>query len=185
MRTEQWEECSPDSQRAVDVMATKLRQMKATVELVALPSSLVGLADEHRVVMAYEASRSLAFEHVDHRSSLSEALCLLLDEGRAVDPLAYDALRDRIAAAKRRIADCFTEYDAILTPVVVGEAPPGLASTGDPRFGRLWTMLGLPSMAVPATVGETGLPVGVQLIGAPGADGALLALTSWLTAHDR
>ena len=185
MRTEQWEHCSVDSQRAIDEMAASLRQRGATVERVELPVSMVGLADEHRVVMAYEAARALAFEHLEHRSELSEDLSTLLDEGRAIDPMAYDAVRRRIDAAARGAGDVFTAYDAILTPVVVGEAPPGLASTGDPRFGRLWTMLGLPTVAVPTTVGATGLPVGVQLVGAPWADGALLAMTSWLAAPDR
>jgi len=185
VRTEQWQFCDTDSERAVEEMAVRLRSSGATVGPVDLPGGLHGLADAHRVVMAYEAARSLAFEHRSHRADLSAVLCDLLDEGSDVDPLHYDSVIRRIQVGKRQIAEAFAGWDAFLTPAVTGEAPPGLASTGDPRFGRLWTMLGVPSVAVPSSSGSTGLPVGVQLVGPSGADGRLLAITKWLGRGDR
>ena len=64
----------------------------------------------------------------------------------------------------------FGDANVLVTPAVVGEAPEGLDSTGDPRFCRLWTLLGLPTVVVPGQVGATGLPIGVQLVGRPNAD---------------
>ncbi len=49
-----------------------------------------------------------------------------------------------------------------------------LASTGDPRFNRLWTLMGVPCVNVP--VPGDGLPVGVQVIGRFGGDGQALAV---------
>jgi Asp-tRNA(Asn)/Glu-tRNA(Gln) amidotransferase A subunit family amidase len=180
VRTEQWEECSADSARAVEEVADRFRRAGAPVDLVEIPAELVGLADDHRTVMAYEAARSLAYEHAVYRAQLSDNLCQLLDEGRSVPPVAYDTVRARTVLARTAVAGVFRRHDVILTPVAVGEAPAGLSYTGDPRFGRLWTMLGLPAVAVPGPVGGTGLPVGVQLIGGQGADGGLLAVTAWL-----
>jgi len=180
IKTDQWGACGPDATRAVVAMASDLRRRQAEVELVELPAELIGLADEHRVIMAYEAARSLAFEHRNHRNRLSHVLCGLLDEGRTTDPTTYDAVRRRITDARLRLATTFTRFDAILTPAATGEAPLGLQSTGDPRCGRIWTMLGLPSVSIPHSTGATGLPVGVQLVGAEGADGQLLSLASWL-----
>jgi Asp-tRNA(Asn)/Glu-tRNA(Gln) amidotransferase A subunit family amidase len=182
VETEQWDACGPDSQRAVWDLARELSDRHAVVEVVGLPAELSGLADQHRVVMAYEAARALAFEHRHHRSRLSAVLCEFLDEGRATDPEAYDLVRHRIGTARQRATGLFADCDVILTPAVVGEAPLGLGSTGDPRFGRMWTMLGLPSVSVPRSLGATGLPVGVQLVGADGADGRLLAVTAWLAS---
>ena len=50
------------------------------------------------------------------------------------------------------------------------EAPPGLASTGDSSFNRLWTLLGVPCVSVPGAVGDHGAPVGLQLVAPHGAD---------------
>ena len=46
-----------------------------------------------------------------------------------------------------------------------GAAPPGFASTGDPMFNRLWTLLGPPCINVPGLADQHGLPLGVQIVG--------------------
>jgi Asp-tRNA(Asn)/Glu-tRNA(Gln) amidotransferase A subunit family amidase len=49
-----------------------------------------------------------------------------------------------------------------------------LSSTGDPRFNRLWTLMGNPCVNVPAFIAESGLPVGVQVIAGYGDDAKAL-----------
>ncbi len=179
--TDRWEACSSDTRQAVESTVDRARSLGATVLPVTGPAELSALAEDHALVMGYEAARSLSFEHTTHRDSLSAQLCALLDQGRTVDPLAYDAARERAAEARATLRSTFAQCDVLLTPAVYGEAPLGLASTGDPWFGRTWTLLGLPTMCMPTLQGATGLPVGVQLVGSPGGDRQLLALTSWLS----
>ena len=66
--------------------------------------------------------------------------------------------------------------DALLTPSAPGEAPRGLESTGDPAFCRVWTLLHVPCVNVPAAMGPRGLPVGVQLVGRPYEEELLLEI---------
>jgi Asp-tRNA(Asn)/Glu-tRNA(Gln) amidotransferase A subunit family amidase len=54
-----------------------------------------------------------------------------------------------------------------------------LASTGDPAFNRIWTLLHLPCLSLPVGRGPAGLPVGVQLVGPLRGDGALVAAARW------
>jgi Asp-tRNA(Asn)/Glu-tRNA(Gln) amidotransferase A subunit family amidase len=63
----------------------------------------------------------------------------------------------------------------LLTLPAPGAAPKGLASTGDARFNRLWTLMGVPCVNVPAHVADGGLPVGVQVVARFGADAHVLA----------
>ena len=61
-------------------------------------------------------------------------------------------------------------------PVIIAAAPKGLASTGDTRFNKLWTLMGTPCVNIPAFVADGGLPVGVQVVARFGDDaGALRA----------
>ena len=90
---------------------------------------------------------------------------------RAVDYLAAQAEAGRYAAG---LGDIFDTYDAIITPAAPGVAPKGLAATGDPSFCTLWTLTGLPALSLPLLADESGLPLGVQLVGAPGQDARLL-----------
>jgi Asp-tRNA(Asn)/Glu-tRNA(Gln) amidotransferase A subunit family amidase len=181
LRTDQWGACAPDSRRAVLAAGEAAQAAGAAVTDLGEPGFLGGLADEHYVIMAYEAARALAWEHSrPGPGSLSAGLRRLLDAGSAVDPAAYDATLARRAAALARADELFADCDAILTPAATGEAPEGLASTGDPRCARLWSLLGLPSVNLPGAVGDTGLPIGVQLVGPRGRDADVLAVTRWL-----
>jgi aspartyl-tRNA(Asn)/glutamyl-tRNA(Gln) amidotransferase subunit A len=85
-------------------------------------------------------------------------------------------------------ADAWLErHGAALCPVAPDVAPPSRGAFGPVdgeaiRPGGKLTLctyanaLGLPAVSVPVMVGEAGLPVGVQLIGARGHERALLAL---------
>ena len=64
-----------------------------------------------------------------------------------------------------------------------GEAPAGIAATGDPLFCRDWTLLGLPCIHLPFSRGHLGLPMGLQLVGRRGQDHQLLACAQWV--HER
>ena len=75
--------------------------------------------------------------------------------------------------------------DVLLTPSAPGEAPEGLASTGDPVFNRVVTLFGFPCIGLPAGTGPAGLPLGIQLVGAPRADGPLLGVAAWVAARLR
>ena len=77
------------------------------------------------------------------------------------------------------LRDVFSDYDALLVPSAPGEAPVTLNSTGEATFNAIWTALHVPAITLPAGKGPTGLPVGVQLVGAYGADYALLACAAW------
>ncbi len=181
LRTEQWDDCSEDSRRAVVAVAGIARALGAEVIDIEMPQPMIGLAGKQQTVMGYEGARSLAWEHRVRRDKLSSELLEALDSGRATDPADVDAVHAQKSAALAAVGEVFGRCAGLLTPAVNGEAPRGLASTGDPRFCRLWSLLGLPAVSVPAATGSTGLPVGVQLVGPAGEDARLLAVTTWLT----
>jgi Asp-tRNA(Asn)/Glu-tRNA(Gln) amidotransferase A subunit family amidase len=60
-------------------------------------------------------------------------------------------------------------HDVILTPSAPGAAPESLASTGNPMFNRLWTLMGTPCVNVPG-LSDNGLPLGIQIVGRFGRD---------------
>ena len=115
---------------------------------------------------------------LDDKQSVTRAL---LASGAAIDD---DTLRHAVDHADRcraLLPEVFADHDVLLTPSAVGEAPVGLAATGDPLFGRMWTLLGTPAVAVPGLLGPAGLPLGVQVVAAPDADAT--ALPAWLDEH--
>ena len=51
--------------------------------------------------------------------------------------------------------------------------------TGDAVFQAPWTSAGLPTVAIPTGLGQSGLPLSVQLAGLPFQEGNLLAAARW------
>jgi len=169
VRTPVWDKAEPETKAAFEELTAALGPAVAPVEL---PAALAEAWEVHRTIMATEMAHYLA--PIVARGEPSEVMRRLLAHGgsvRAVDYLAALAKAPRFAAS---LAEIFDAYDAILTPAAPGVAPKGLAATGDPAFCTLWTLSGLPALSLPLLAGESGLPLGVQLVGAAGHDARLL-----------
>ena len=109
----------------------------------------------------------------EHAQLLSDSTRALVERGLGQPHSQYDTAQEFAAACRSRVPSLFADVDALMTLAVKGEAPP-VASTGDPVFCRPWTLLHVPTISLPLLTGPSGMPVGVQLVGAPGEDDALL-----------
>ena len=98
--------------------------------------------------------------------------------GLAIGAKAVSRALSRVEEQRTRLGQIFEDYDALLTLAAPGEAPYGLSSTGDAVFSVIWTLMGVPAITLPMLVGEDGLPIGIQLIGARGEDAKLLAIAA-------
>lgn len=150
-------------------------------------SDFARLAEAQKTVQLFETARALGPEADYRRELISQRLADLIAEGRAVAPrdfLAALALGRQAAAAIDRL---FGDAEVALVPAAAGEAPRGLASTGDPLFNRAWHLLGCPqiSLPLPHAAGPEGLPLAVQLVARPGADARLLSAAAWVEAELR
>ena len=131
-------------------------------------------------VMQHEAARSLAWEHANRSAQLSDRMRALLDTGAAIDGGAHRRNIEATRIARRRAETLFEHHDVLLAPSAAGEAGLWEEGTGDPLFGRAWTLLGLPCLHLPLGVGATGLPIGLQVVGAMGDDARVLRAGAWL-----
>jgi Asp-tRNA(Asn)/Glu-tRNA(Gln) amidotransferase A subunit family amidase len=178
-RTSRWKDADAATQAALESAASRLAAAGADVREAALPAAAEALFDAQGLIMNYEAARALAWEQAQHREEISATLRKRLDDGWAVSREQYDGAMRTAHDARRQFADLMRGYDLLLTPSARGEAPKGLASTGDSVFNRVWTMLGVPCITLPCGSGPQGLPLGVQLVSAIGQDTALLAHAYW------
>lgn len=147
-------------------------------EHLAIPGALAGLCEAQKTVMAWEAARSLAHEKQHARAQLSPQILTLIETGERMDAATYEAAQELAATGRRQVAALMEGLDALIVPAAPGEAPAGLAATGDPVFSRVWTLLGLPCVNVPGLLGPGGLPVGLQLVGHPQQERHLLAIAA-------
>jgi Asp-tRNA(Asn)/Glu-tRNA(Gln) amidotransferase A subunit family amidase len=159
------------------------RQAEAAgAAVVDIPSStgFETLADLQTVVMAGDSGRALAWEYDHHPERLIRFYRDNIATGRAISDAALLAAKSKADQGRATQAALFESVDAILTLPAPGEAPSGLAFTGDPLFNRVWTLLGWPCVTVPCAHGPNGLPLGIQIVGQAAADARTLAAAAWL-----
>jgi Asp-tRNA(Asn)/Glu-tRNA(Gln) amidotransferase A subunit family amidase len=172
-----WAEADPETQKAFTTFADSLGGAASEVEL---SPSFDRVIELHRVVMEVEMAHNLHRDYEKARDQLSDKLCQLIERGREHKAVAYTAAVAGVRSLNAIIDELFNEYDAILTPAAPGPAP-GPESTGNPIFCTTWTYLGLPAISLPLLRSETGLPIGVQLVGRRGLDARLLRTARWLS----
>jgi amidase len=181
-RTPAWDHADTDTQALLERTASRLAAAGAMVRDVALTPA--DILDHHRRIFEFEAARNYAYEYEMHGDKLSAALRDgLLTPGRALPLSAYIEAIETAEAFRRNLDDLFSEFDALLAPSAIGEAPEGLASTGDARFNAIWTLAWTPCVTLPAGTGRKGLPLGIQLVGPRFRDETLLDAAAWVEAR--
>ena len=174
-RTPMWDEADASTEAALDHARAALERAGARVDDIAVPAAHRGLTEAQETIMGFELVRGLAYERLQHSAELSPRLAQQLDAGMTVGADAYDAAVAQTVAARDGLDAFFGPCDAVLAPAAPGEAPRGLGYTGNPVFNRMWTLLGVPCVTLPAVRGDGGLPTGIQLVGRRGADARLMA----------
>jgi Asp-tRNA(Asn)/Glu-tRNA(Gln) amidotransferase A subunit family amidase len=182
-RTYEWNRAQPETVAMFEGAAERLRAAGASVRDVTLPPPFAGLAAAQTAIMVFEVAKSLSHENLVHRKDLSADMTRMIDAGLAVSPQQYDAGRSLTRTCRAMLPEIFNTFDVLVAPSAVGEAPAGIAATGDPLFNRIWTLLHVPVVHVPVAHGPQGLPVGVSVVGAVGADRAMLRAAEWIHAR--
>jgi aspartyl-tRNA(Asn)/glutamyl-tRNA(Gln) amidotransferase subunit A len=157
-----------------------LRELGAIVEEVVVPFDFEALARANGTLIAAEA-------YAFHRAYIEDP-ALPIDPwvrsrmigGKAISAADYiDAL-----GARRRAAQAFADWmrgrDALLTPTLPITATPleevDEATTPLALFTRPVNYLGACALSLPAGFSPQGLPIGMQLVGAPFRDATILRI---------
>ena len=181
VRTSDWDAADDAMQERFQADVDELASEGGPIEWPALPDGLDEAPEVIRTVMAYESARTIGPLAASRPQDVSAKARDFLAWGGEITTDEYErAIRERL-----RLIAAFNEwatpYDAILTPPTVGEAPT-IETTGDPRFCSRWTFVGAPALVIPTGVGPSGLPLGLQLVGARGSDRRLLVAAAWAAA---
>jgi aspartyl-tRNA(Asn)/glutamyl-tRNA(Gln) amidotransferase subunit A len=143
--------------------------------------------DEDRTVHIYEAYQYHEQFLEEYRDQYDPQTLARILQGKDVSEEQYHAARCNLDSLRRRSAEIFRNVDVLITPTVP-ISPPTIADlqSGLPelrkrelimlRNTRPFNVLGLPSITLPCGFTADGLPVGMQISAAPGAERKVLAI---------
>jgi Asp-tRNA(Asn)/Glu-tRNA(Gln) amidotransferase A subunit family amidase len=178
-RTPRWSRVQPAMQLGIEHAAQCFASAGAQIVELDAGAQFEELFEAHACIMRYEIARGMVWETQVHRTRYSDVYREKVDAGLATTRTQWrDALTVR-ARWQTWMSQNMQAFDLLLTAPAADEAPLGLTSTGDSSFNGIWTALGVPCLNLPNTRGPYGLPLGVQLVAACGADELLLQGALW------
>jgi amidase len=185
--------------RAVTDAAELLRSLGHEVEEVDPPWPVEGLSDVFGVVFAIHIAMSIAASGVvagreptaEDMEPMSWAIFSMVKSLNAVQGAG---LAVQLQGYARQLVSFLAPYDALLIPSLAERPLPlGLLDTAAENpmgtftrsglftpFTALFNADGQPAISLPLFQGEDGLPLGVQIVGRPAGEAALLALATQL-----
>ena len=169
---------TPDATEGLEAV---IEALGPRVERFPTAPQLAELVQVHKTIYDYEIARQMAPLVAEHEARISSEMRESVVRGLAISDAQHED-----ALAVKNTADAFftshfNDFDAIMAPSASGEALPlSAGNTGDAVYCTIWTLAGLPCVTLPLLVGATGLPVGVQLIGAAEEDDRLMRTAAWV-----
>lgn len=170
-------EADPDALRALERARDVLKAAGVQIVDIDLPAKdFLALGQSNRLIMAYDAARSYETVYRNKAADLGASTVTLIETGLLITDEQFKKELLHVEKCKALFAKAMVGVDAVLTLGAPGQAPLKSTGTGLSTFNRAWTTLGVPCITLPFGRGDAGLPLGVQFVGALGADSKLLAL---------
>lgn len=170
---------TPEVGKHLEEVTRGLEAAGARLAEVTLPAAFASIYDVGALVLRAEAAAAHASLFPAHAAEYPPRIKELIELGHAVSAPQYLAAQATRGRVREEVAALAARCDAFLLPTIGAPAPRGLGSTGDPSFCAPWSFLGMPAVTLPTGVDGDGLPLAVQLVGAPWSEARLLAAAAW------
>ena len=177
-----YEHAHMEVQRHTDGVVDRLRRAGAAVQEVRLPDSFHTHEAARSVVFSVEASAFHQGMFTNDPEAYGPLLRRVIETGALIPGVHYVQAQRVRRRFRADIEALLADVDVLLTPATISSAPRDRTTTGDPLFQGSWTSCGLPTIAIPSGVDDSGMPLGVQLVGAPFAEARLLRAARWCEA---
>jgi aspartyl-tRNA(Asn)/glutamyl-tRNA(Gln) amidotransferase subunit A len=187
----------PEIANAVDVAIEKIRKLAASIREVQLPPSDVPLDQLYAKVRSPEAyayhSQWITESPDKYQPATRQRI---IQDAAAVSAADYAQARRQLDLLRKQVKKIFTIVDLLITPTM--PTPPVTIAEGtNPtavsiRNTSPFDVLGLPTISVPCGFTSSGLPIGLQITGAPFAESTVLSMahayeraTDWHNMHPK
>jgi aspartyl-tRNA(Asn)/glutamyl-tRNA(Gln) amidotransferase subunit A len=166
--------------KAVEAAIEVLRRLTASVGETVLSSGSVPFGELYSTLRGVEAYTYHSQWIAGSPEKYQEATRQQIQKSANVKAATYMQARRQLDLLRREVNKVFASVDLLITPTM--PAPPvAIAQAADPtavsiRNTSPFDVLGLPAISVPCGFTTSGLPIGLQIVGAPFAESTVMAL---------
>ncbi|HLW53080.1 MAG TPA: amidase [Candidatus Angelobacter sp.] len=176
-----WIDLDPEVEKATRAALASLKQISAGTQDINLST-----ADDNTVFLCESFTYHQKYLPA-HEGEYDPETLRRIRSGSGVTAAQYVEGHRNLLRQRREILELFENIDLIITPATPRLAPTFAELEAAPdqirrkellllRNTRPFNTLGLPAISIPCGFSKSGMPIGLQIAGAPGAEGKVLAL---------
>jgi aspartyl-tRNA(Asn)/glutamyl-tRNA(Gln) amidotransferase subunit A len=185
-----------DIAKALDTAIETLRKLTSTVGEITLPTASLPVDEIYAEVRGVEAYTYHSNWIADSPEKYQVVTRQRIQNSADVKSASYVQARRQLDLLRREIKKEFAKVDLLITPTLPNP-PVTIAQGADPAAVSIrntlpFDVMGLPTISVPCGFTSSGLPIGLQISGAPFAESTVLVLahayeqaTEWHTKHPK
>lgn len=170
-------QASVEAQEQFETHLAKLTEAGYDIRRVQPFDDIEAINERHQRLVAAEMALSQSELYPQFGDQYAPETVELIQEGKNVSIEELSAARRGRTLLRERIHTLLNEQSisVLVSPSAVGAAPEGIDSTGNPIMNLPWSHAGVPTVTLPASQTEAGLPIGLQCAGRYGRDEWLLS----------
>ncbi len=170
----------PELRAHIDDLVRRLKAAGATIVETRLPPETVEVEAIGAPILQAEAAAYHRATYAAHARDYPPRIAELVRAGLSQSADEVAGARRRLDAFRASAVAALAGVDALFGPVAPGAAPRRELGTGDPALCAAWSYAGIPAISLPTGVDGAGLPLAVQLVGAPARFDRLLGAAAWV-----
>lgn len=168
-----------ETRQHTGAIVERLAETGAEVEELPLPPSMDTAIEDQQIIMAVEGSTFHEPMYRRQAMDYQPGIRAMIQRGLDTDAITYSRAMERrqqFITDMRKLAE---RVDILLTPSTPTPPLPDLTNTGNTMYQGPWTSCGLPAITLPSGLSASGVPLGIQLVGAYMEEAGLLAAARW------
>ena len=168
-----------ETRQHTNAAVERLAESGAEVEELPLPPSMDTAIEDQQIIMAVEGS---SFHEPMYRRQAMDyqpGIRAMIQRGLDTDAVTYSRAMERRRQFITDMRKLAGRVDILLTPSTPTPPLPDLTNTGNTMYQGPWTSCGLPAITLPSGLSASGVPLGLQLVGAYMGEAGLLAAARW------
>lgn len=140
MRTPVWPRAGSGTVMAMATAEKLLKDQGADVRAIEFPEDLQELPQWHSIVLRGDGRPAFLSEYQTNKGKLARFIKDSVENSEKISRREHTRAFDNLAAARPRVDEILSKFDAVIVPSVVDEAPVGIENTGIAAFNGLWTV---------------------------------------------
>jgi Asp-tRNA(Asn)/Glu-tRNA(Gln) amidotransferase A subunit family amidase len=173
---------SSSAMSAYTKLTDSLSEALSFLDVVTPPVGFTDVLNMHRVIMGVEAAAYHSARLRRHPDDYPPKIRGLIEDGWRSTAIAYHSAQRLQFELADQCNKALNSHRFFVTPATI-DVPPDMTTTGDPAFNSPWSFTGQPTISLPYSWSDDGLPFAVQLAGSAMCEDDLFTAAAWLETH--